>query len=405
MAYNRGGAFVALLVVLSVATLVSAGLYGPKSAVVSLTKSNFAQAVIADEHVWLVEFYAPWCGHCKNLAPEWEKAAAGLKGLVKVGAVNCDDEKELCGSYGIQGFPTIKLFPAEQVAEKKGVSKKPVDYQQARSAGAISKFALGFLPNYVTTLTAASYDKFAEKPEIGKVILFTNKAATTDLYKALSNDFKGRLLFGEVRHTQKELVEKFQVTNFPTLVVVKPDGEKVVYSGKLSHEDLSAFLSTYAPAPKTGGAGAGAGAGEPKKQPTPEPDRPAQIHAVKTNEDFETHCLSKTGSCVIAFLDVEDEEGKRKDRDLAMLLEVAEKYKKSFHFLWVDAIKNLELAESLGTSILPSISVYNPSKKAYVPLVGAFEKKAISEFLDKVLNNRKPAVPQPYTRTLPKIVE
>jgi len=71
-------------------------------------------------------------GHCKNLAPEWEKAAVSLKGLVKVGAINCDDEKELCGSYGIQGFPTIKLFPAEQVAEKKGVSKKPVDYQQAR---------------------------------------------------------------------------------------------------------------------------------------------------------------------------------------------------------------------------------------------------------------------------------
>jgi len=87
---------------------------------------------------------------------------------------------------------------------------------------------------------------------------------------------------------------------------------------------------------------------------------------------------------VIAFLDVEDEEGKRKDRDLAMLLEVqvlfnskksvshrytskvAEKYKKSFHFLWVDAIKNLELAESLGTSILPSLSVYNPSKKVFL---------------------------------------
>lgn len=42
-------------------------------------------------------------GHCKNLAPHWEKAATNLKGLVKVGGVNCDEERELAGQYGIQG--------------------------------------------------------------------------------------------------------------------------------------------------------------------------------------------------------------------------------------------------------------------------------------------------------------
>jgi thiol-disulfide isomerase/thioredoxin len=58
---------------------------------------------------------APWCGHCKQLAPQWEAAAKKLKGLVRFAAVNCDVEenKQLAGLYGIRGFPTIKVFGAE----------------------------------------------------------------------------------------------------------------------------------------------------------------------------------------------------------------------------------------------------------------------------------------------------
>lgn len=55
-----------------------------------------------DGWAWLLEFYAPWCGHCRSLAPKLKAAAAALKGVVRVGVVNCDEHKELCGRHGVE---------------------------------------------------------------------------------------------------------------------------------------------------------------------------------------------------------------------------------------------------------------------------------------------------------------
>lgn len=89
-------------------------LYNANSPVVKLDESNFDKLVTNGEGIWLVEFFAPWCGHCKNLAPEWEKAARALKGIVNVGAVDVDTHKSFGGRFGINGFPTIKYFGANK---------------------------------------------------------------------------------------------------------------------------------------------------------------------------------------------------------------------------------------------------------------------------------------------------
>ncbi|XP_053302867.1 protein disulfide-isomerase A3 [Pleuronectes platessa] len=84
---------------------------------------------LATEHeTMLVMFYAPWCGHCKKLAPDFEKAATKLKGSVQLAKVDCTAHSETCGRFGISGYPTLKIF-------RNGRDSAP--YDGPRTAGGI----------------------------------------------------------------------------------------------------------------------------------------------------------------------------------------------------------------------------------------------------------------------------
>jgi len=89
--------------------------------VLVLNGNNFDEAVSAGDV--LVEFYAPWCGHCKSLAPEWAKAAKTLENspikLAKVDAT-ATESKSLAEKEGIKGFPTIKFFRGGKSSEYSG---------------------------------------------------------------------------------------------------------------------------------------------------------------------------------------------------------------------------------------------------------------------------------------------
>lgn len=106
------------------------------SDVLILNPDNFDSEVGGSSPVF-VEFFAPWCGHCKNLAPEWAKAAKELKGKVKLGALDATAHPSKAQEYGVQGYPTIKFFPA-------GVKSRndAADYDGGRISGDIVNWAL-----------------------------------------------------------------------------------------------------------------------------------------------------------------------------------------------------------------------------------------------------------------------
>ena len=103
--------------------------------VLVLTDATFDSTLAANEFV-LVKFYAPWCGHCKRLAPEYAKAADALKeksSKAVIANLDATVEKAAAGKFGIRGYPTVILFKNGQEVEK---------YSGARTADAIVTYML-----------------------------------------------------------------------------------------------------------------------------------------------------------------------------------------------------------------------------------------------------------------------
>lgn len=222
----------------------NAGLYTKNSPVVQLDSKSYDRLIAQSNYTSIVEFYAPWCGHCKNLQPAYEKAAKNLAGLAKVAAVDCDEEsnKPFCGSMGVQGFPTLKIV---RPGSKPG---KPIveDYQGPRTAKGIVDAVIDKIPNLVKKVEDKGLEAFlAEANDTAKAILFTDKGTTSALIKAVAIDFKGSINVAQIRNTQKGSVELFGITKYPTLLLLPggKEAEGIVYDGELKKDAIVAFLS------------------------------------------------------------------------------------------------------------------------------------------------------------------
>ncbi|CAG2056238.1 unnamed protein product [Timema podura] len=120
------------------------------SPVLELNPSTFNDHVMMDKDVWLVDFFAPWCGHCVEFAPVFHVIAQNLQGVVKAGKVDCDKYVDLCHKAGITGYPTVKLF------------LKPSEFSYGDEIPSQSKdYILTYVKNALETTTKKSvHDEF-----------------------------------------------------------------------------------------------------------------------------------------------------------------------------------------------------------------------------------------------------
>lgn len=378
-------------------------LYDSHTDVVELTPDNFNRLVTDSYEVWLVEFYAPWCGHCKNLVPEYKKAAKALRGIVKVGAIDADKHKSFGKDFGVSGFPTIKIF----------TGSKHVPYKSARTAEGLVEAAL-------KVVKGKAYERLGKRPEdsgsdksdsdvvtltddnFKKLVLDSEDLWLVEFYapwcghcknlephwaKAAS-ELRGKVKVGALDATvHQQMASRFQVQGYPTIKLF-PSGKKTAdsaedYNGGRTSSDIVTYalekLAENVPAPEI----------------------------IQVTDSKSMQACSEKPLCVVSVLPhILDCNAACRNDYLAILARLGDKYKnKMWGWVWAEAGAQTALEESLelGGFGYPAMAVVNAKKLKFSTLRGSFSETGINEFLRDLSFGRGQTAPVKGAE-MPKIV-
>jgi len=380
----------AIFTLLACSNLGVSAFYGAKSPVKSIKGSEFNSVVLKNtKQVHFVEFYAPWCGHCKNLIPHYTKAASSLAGMVQFVAIDCDDDKEFCATQGIQGFPTLKVFYPYTSSKDAGVYKKnSVDYQGERTAKAISDYAVERMRHVVIRLThgktnagATGIDDFVSgtKTELPKAILFTEKETTSALYKALSMDLQDRMALAEARG--KTLADRFKVVKFPTLIVFPTEGNEIIYDGDLKRDSLLEFLKKYALPGQDDSA-------EEKVEDKEEAFDP-EVLEIASQTELDERCVNAKGLCFITLLDTKSPDHDENLTLLRLLKKNDHARKGPFHFHWISSLRSTSMANNFGMADeRPSVVMVSGGRRVWRVMLGAWDVESVERWMRETVTGK-----------------
>merc|ERR1712123_74480 len=203
--------------------------------VLVLTVDNFQEAVDGNEFI-LVEFYAPWCGHCKALAPEFAKAAGILAerdSPIKLGKLDATEEGAIAEKFEVRGYPTLKFF-------KNG---KPLEYGGGRTADTIVSWLEKKTGPAAKTL-ASLEDAMAYVAGKPVAIIGFFKDETTDAAKAFLGAAGSMDDFEFAITGDDAVAAEYGLEGEAILLLKDFDDGKAVLSEGVTEEAVVAFISS-----------------------------------------------------------------------------------------------------------------------------------------------------------------
>eukprot|EP01130_Rhizamoeba_saxonica_P006469 TRINITY_DN2571_c0_g1_i1.p1 TRINITY_DN2571_c0_g1~~TRINITY_DN2571_c0_g1_i1.p1 ORF type:complete len:398 (-),score=96.77 TRINITY_DN2571_c0_g1_i1:42-1235(-) len=355
----------------------STGFYESQSSIHTLNKDNFLQ-VLQTNDLWVVEFFAPWCGHCKAFAPEFTKAAENLQGLIHFGAVNCDVEKELCGMFKIEGLPTITLFPSELTPlpdNPENFIKNPIVYPGARKASPLVRWAVQQIPKTVSIINDDTYKEKLEENDY--VLLVSNKETVSNLYSSVALTFKDVIPFFQAHSSNELIVSEFGTTDFPSVYVIS-DGTPHLYKGDLHGDHIRQFIVQHI---DLSGHQRSPGANRNDNQQAAKEFKSNPLYFADTDEVF----LEACGELNLCFIGVLDPADPLHETRIATLNELNDKYQR-INFVWVDGPNQFDVKEKFYLADgFPQGLILHRGKMRVKVLMKAFSVEAISDTIDMVV--------------------
>ncbi|XP_015214526.2 dnaJ homolog subfamily C member 10 [Lepisosteus oculatus] len=189
------------------------GIYDDDLEIITLDRGDFDAAVNSGE-LWFVNFYFPRCSHCHDLAPTWREFAKEMDGVIRIGAVNCGDNRMLCRSKGITSYPSLHIFKAGMNSEK---------YYGDRSKESLQNFAMQFVKSKVTELWSGNFFNAIESAfasRIGWLITFcaeTGDCLSSETRHKLAGMLDGLVNLGWMDcSTQAQLCDSFDIKSSTT---------------------------------------------------------------------------------------------------------------------------------------------------------------------------------------------
>jgi curved DNA-binding protein CbpA len=303
--------------------------------------------------IWMVNFYHIGNPQSKALKDEWVTLSDKLFGIIKVAAVSCSDEEELCEDYNIKTHSTIVYFP-ENTAQEHEI------YTGEKTYKAMSDFAVQRMQSFVRLVTASNLEEyFAAEPEAAKVLIFTERKSTAPLFKALSKEFKGRVSFGEVRSTESALATRFQVGKYPSLVGLSSIDSGVLFSGEMKRDFIEKWIREFMYEAR---------------------NRPSVLELTKGVMTAGTCGKTDSHFCVILFLEGKEQEKTAKLEEIASLFA-----KDPIRFFWVNKSKGESAMSAYVTFGRSELVVYRPKRKKYIGASFTSEKD-IQDLISLVLS-------------------